>query len=56
MVLTHDGESFLLLVFKHLTSFLLRNYFAGIPKEIEEAAIIDGATEFQILGKNLLYQ
>lgn len=30
---------------------LLRNYFAGIPKEIEEAAIIDGATEFQILGK-----
>lgn len=30
---------------------LLRNYFAGIPSEIEEAAIIDGATEFQILGR-----
>ena len=30
---------------------LLRNYFSGIPKEIEEAATIDGATEFQILTK-----
>jgi putative aldouronate transport system permease protein len=29
---------------------LLRNYFNGISKEIEEAAIIDGANEFQILG------
>lgn len=28
---------------------LLRNYFAGIPQEIEEAATIDGANEFQIL-------
>lgn len=28
---------------------LLRNYFAGVPKEIEEAAIVDGANEFQIL-------
>lgn len=27
---------------------LLRNYFEGVPKEIEEAAIIDGANEFQI--------
>jgi putative aldouronate transport system permease protein len=30
---------------------LLRNYFSAIPKEIEEAAIIDGANEFQLLGK-----
>ncbi len=30
---------------------LLRNYFSGIPSEIEEAATIDGATEFQILTK-----
>ncbi len=28
---------------------LLRNYFAGVPTEIEEAATIDGATEYQIL-------
>ncbi len=30
---------------------LLRNAFAAIPSEIEEAAIIDGANEFQILTK-----
>ena len=30
---------------------LLRNGFAGVPKEIEEAALVDGATEFQIAGK-----
>ncbi len=30
---------------------LLRNAFEGVPSEIEEAAIVDGATEFQILGK-----
>lgn len=30
---------------------LLRNYFEGVPKEIEEAAIIDGANEFQILRR-----
>ena len=28
---------------------LLRNYFLGISKEIEEAAIVDGANEFQVL-------
>lgn len=27
---------------------LLRNYFSGIPKEIEEAAVMDGANEFQV--------
>ena len=30
---------------------LLRNYFEAIPKEIEEAAVIDGANEIQILTK-----
>lgn len=30
---------------------LLRNGFAGVPKEIEEAALVDGATEFQIANK-----
>jgi multiple sugar transport system permease protein len=29
-------------------TFLLRQYFMGIPKEFEEAATIDGATPFQI--------
>lgn len=28
---------------------LLRSFFQGIPHEIEEAALIDGATEFQML-------
>lgn len=28
---------------------LLRSFFAAIPKEIEEAALIDGANEFQLL-------
>lgn len=30
---------------------LLRNAFEGVPKEIEEASIVDGATEFQVLTK-----
>ena len=30
---------------------LLRNAFEGVPSEIEEAAIVDGATEFQVLRK-----
>jgi putative aldouronate transport system permease protein len=30
---------------------LLRNGFKGVPTEIEEAATIDGATEFQLLTK-----
>lgn len=29
---------------------LLRNAFEGVPTEIEEAAIVDGATEFQVLA------
>ncbi len=30
---------------------LLRNAFEGVSSEIEEAAIVDGATEFQVLSK-----
>ena len=30
---------------------LLRSFFGEIPKEIEEAALIDGANEFQLLGQ-----
>ena len=30
---------------------LLRNYFDSIPKEIEEAALVDGATEFQLFSR-----
>ncbi len=30
---------------------LLRNAFEGVPSEIEEAAIVDGATELQVLSK-----
>lgn len=30
---------------------LLRNAFEGVPSEIEEAAIVDGASEFQVLGQ-----
>ncbi len=30
---------------------LLRNAFEGVPSEIEEAAIVDGATEFQVLSR-----
>jgi alpha-glucoside transport system permease protein len=34
--------------------FLLRNYFAGIPREILESARIDGASEFQIFVRLIL--
>jgi len=30
---------------------LLRNAFEGVPSDIEEAAVVDGATEFQVLSK-----
>jgi ABC-type glycerol-3-phosphate transport system permease component len=33
------------------TIFLLRNFFITIPQEIKDAALIDGATEFQVLSK-----
>ncbi len=31
------------------TIYLLRNFFITIPKEIQEAAVIDGCTSFQVL-------
>lgn len=37
--------------FNAFNIILLRNGFGGVPTEIEEAATIDGATEFQILSK-----
>ena len=30
---------------------LLRNAFEGVPSDIEEAAVVDGASEFQVLTK-----
>jgi ABC-type glycerol-3-phosphate transport system permease component len=33
------------------TIYLLRNFFVTIPKEIQEAALMDGCTGFQILTK-----
>ena len=35
--------------FNAFNIILLRNYFSSVPTEIEEAATIDGATEFQLL-------
>ena len=37
--------------FNAFNIILLRNYFGSISSEIEEAATIDGATEFQIMTK-----
>ena len=37
--------------FNAFNIILLRNYFSSISTEIEEAATIDGATEFQLLTK-----
>lgn len=34
--------------------FLLRQFFMGIPKELDEAAYIDGASTFQIYSKIIL--
>lgn len=47
-------EKWLVVVAMGLNAYnviLLRNGFAGVPKEIEEAALVDGATEFQIANK-----
>lgn len=37
--------------FNAFNIILLRNYFSSVPSEIEEAATIDGANEFQILTR-----
>ena len=46
----NNREMFIIaLGFNEFNIILLRNYFSSVPTEIEEAATIDGATEFQIL-------
>lgn len=48
------------LIFVYITmsisqqTFLLRGFFDGIPKDLEEAALIDGASRFQIFWKIIL--
>jgi ABC-type glycerol-3-phosphate transport system permease component len=37
-----------------LTTYLLTNYFAQIPKELEEAAVVDGLTRVQALYKVIM--
>lgn len=41
-------------IFTAYGTFLMRQFFISIPKEIEEAAVIDGASRFQILWKIFL--
>ncbi len=38
-------------IFTAYGTFLMRQFFVGIPMEIEEAALIDGATRWRILWK-----
>ncbi len=38
-------------IFTAYGTFLMRQFFAGIPTEIEEAALIDGATRWKILWR-----
>jgi len=38
-------------IFSPFSIFLLRTYFLAIPKEVEEAAIVDGASRWQIFYK-----
>jgi raffinose/stachyose/melibiose transport system permease protein len=38
-------------IFSPFSIFLLRTYFLAIPKEVEEAAIVDGATRWQVFTK-----
>lgn len=49
-----DDDKWLVVIAMGVNAYniiLLRNGFAGVPKEIEEAALVDGATEFQIANK-----
>lgn len=38
-------------LFSAFGTFMMRQFFMTIPKELEEAAILDGCNRFQILGK-----
>ena len=40
-------------IFSPFSIFLLRTYFLAIPKEIEEAAIVDGANRWQVFHQSL---
>ena len=54
------GQSFLGIWFAHtafgmpLAVYLLRNYMAGLPRDIIECAKVDGATDFQLFLKIVL--
>ena len=54
------GQSFIGIWFAHtafgmpLAVYLLRNYMAGLPRDIIENAKVDGATDFQIFVKIIL--
>jgi len=37
-----------------ITTWLLKNFFEQIPRELEEAALVDGATRLQILRKVII--
>ena len=37
-----------------LVTWMSRGYFKGIPKEVEESAMVDGATQMQIIGRIIL--
>ena len=53
-------DSYLAVIFPYIafripfTVFLMRSYFLSIPKELEEAAIVDGYNSFQIFTKIIL--
>ncbi len=41
-------------LFSAFGTFLLRQFFMSLPKELEEAALLDGCNRFQIFGKVML--
>ncbi len=41
-------------IYSPFSIFLLRTYFLAVPKEVEEAAIIDGAKPWQVFSKVVL--
>ena len=41
-------------LFSAFGTFLLRQFFMSLPKELEEAAVLDGCSRYQIFGKIML--
>jgi len=41
-------------LFSAFGTFLMRQFFMSLPKELEEAALLDGCNRFQIFGKVML--